>query len=213
MDILKISKKLILLAFVFILVSLINAQSNKPVSSAVINAFKDSYASETAGDYTKSINALKSVYDNNSYELNLRLGWLSYNNKQYDESMNYYKTAIDLIPNSIEAKFGYVLPAAALEKWGEVQKQYENILRIDPANSVASYRLGLMYYYNKNFITANNYFEKVVTMYPFDYNSNLMYAWTQYQLGKTKEAEIIFSKVLEISPDDASALEGLGLIK
>jgi tetratricopeptide (TPR) repeat protein len=213
MALLKLSKRLIIVAFIFMLVSLINAQSEKPVSSAVLKAFKESYASETAGDYTKSINTLKSVYEKGSYELNLRLGWLSYNNKQYTESMDYYSKAIELMPYSIEAKFGYVLPAAAVEKWDEVKKQYEEILKIDGMNSIANYRLGMMYYYGKDYSKAYTFFERVVNSYPFDYNSTLMFAWTNYQLGKTREAEVLFTKVLEMSPDDTSATEGLGLLK
>jgi hypothetical protein len=40
-----------------------------------------------------------------------------------------------------------------------------------------------------------------------------MFAWTNYMLGKTREAKILFNKVLLISPNDISATEGLGLIK
>ena len=61
---------------------------------------------------------------------------------------------------------------------------------------------------------AEQYFsEKVIDMYPSEYHSSLIFAWTNYQPGKTREAEVLFNKVLLISPDDASALEGPGLLK
>jgi hypothetical protein len=41
----------------------------------------------------------------------------------------------------------------------------------------------------------------------------LMFAWTSYFMGKTREAKILFSKVLLISPNDKSATEGMALIK
>jgi Flp pilus assembly protein TadD len=50
-------------------------------------------------------------------------------------------------------------------------------------------------------------------MYPFSYDGLLMYAWTNYQLGKFADAKILFNKVLLLSPADKSAKEGLGLIK
>jgi hypothetical protein len=40
-----------------------------------------------------------------------------------------------------------------------------------------------------------------------------MLAWTNLQLGKSREARVLFNKVLLYSPGDKSALEGMGLIK
>jgi hypothetical protein len=40
-----------------------------------------------------------------------------------------------------------------------------------------------------------------------------MSAWTNYFLGNKNEAKALFNKVLLYSPNDKSALEGLGLIK
>jgi tetratricopeptide (TPR) repeat protein len=212
MDFLKLTKRLSLLLFLFLLVTLINAQSEKPVTSSVISAFKDSYTAENSADYEKAISSLTSVYDESSYELNLRLGWLNYSSKKYSEALSYYEKCIKLMPLSIEAKFGYANSAAGLEKWEDVNKQYDDILTIDPNNSSANYKRGLNYYYAKDYSSAYKYFEKVVKMYPFDYYSVLMFAWTNYQLGKSREAEVLFNKVFLISPDDASAKEGLSLI-
>lgn len=214
MDFLKKSKILILFAFIIIVISQINARSNTDTGpdGDLQKAFKDSYAFEKNELYSSAIDAFKGVYDEKNYEINLRLGWLYYLNKQYDESVKYYETASILLPYSIEARFGIVNPLAAQEKWDKVAEQYTAIISIDPQNTTANYRLGLGYYYKADYANAFKYFEKVVNLYPFDYNSNLMYAWSNFQLGKSKEAEMLFRKVLLISPDDASALEGLGLL-
>ncbi|HSA04943.1 MAG TPA: tetratricopeptide repeat protein, partial [Tenuifilaceae bacterium] len=68
-------------------------------------------------------------------------------------------------------------------------------------------------YERKDYKQAYTYFEKVVNLYPWDHDSVLMFAWTNYMLGKTREAKILFHKALLYNPDDASAKEGLGLIK
>jgi tetratricopeptide (TPR) repeat protein len=194
--------------FMFGYFSLI-AQNSNPV----LDAFASGYVSETAGNYSKAIESLKAVYDYNSYEMNLRLGWLSYLNGSYPESLNYYQKALELKPIALEAKFGYVLPAAALGNWESVKTQYQEILKIDPQNTVANYRLGYIFYNSLNYSEAVKYFEKVVNLYPFDYDALLMFAWTNYQLGKLREAKVLFNKVLLNTPGDASALEGLQLIK
>ena len=86
-------------------------------------------------------------------------------------------------------------------------------LTIDPNNTVTLYRMGLISYDKKDYKLAYQQFEKVVNLYPFDYQSVLMLAWTNYRLGKTREAKILFNKALLYYPEDASAKEGLSLIK
>ncbi|OFX77529.1 MAG: hypothetical protein A2X12_10810 [Bacteroidetes bacterium GWE2_29_8] len=177
------------------------------------NSFKNSYAFEKKGEYNNAIEAIKKNYDEKSYEINLRLGWLYYMSGLFTESSSYYNKSIMLKAYSIEAKLGLVLPASALGNWEIVKKQYNDILKIDPNNTTANYRLGNIYYGNKDYQNALKHFEKVANLYPFDYDATLMLAWTSFKLGKTKEAAVLFNKVLIIQPDDASANEGLKSIK
>jgi tetratricopeptide (TPR) repeat protein len=196
-----------------IVLTLISSMAVFGQSSDLQLAFKKSYANETKGDFTAAIKDLKAVYGEGTYELNLRLGWLHYSVALHTESMAYYKKAIDLMPASIEAKFGYVYPAAAVGNWDQAMTQYENILRIDPKNSQAHYRLGLIYYERAELDKALQHFQVGSNLYPFDYDFTLMMAWTSLKMGKMREAKVLFNKVLLISPDDASAMEGLSLIK
>ena len=181
--------------------------------TSIIQAFAKSYEQEKAGNYTKAINTMKSVYKASSYGINLRLGWLHYNAGLFTESASYYQKAIKLKPYSIEAKLGVIYPEAALGNWAKVLTQYNSILKIDPNHSYANYHAGMLYYGKKEYKTAYKYFEKVVNLYPFDYSGTLMFAWTNFQLGKASEAKVLFNKVLMMSPKDASALEGLSYLK
>jgi tetratricopeptide (TPR) repeat protein len=187
----------------------VNAQDYTKLTKA----FKESYVKEKSGKYSDAITVLKSYYDADSYEINLRLGWLSYLQGQFAESMNFYNKAITLMPYAIEPRFGLVLPASSLGNWEMVISQYNKILATDPNNTIALYRLGVILYDRKEYVQASQYLEKVVNLYPFDYQSLVMLAWTNYRLGKTREAKVLFNKSLLYYPDDASALEGLNLIK
>lgn len=181
--------------------------------TAIQNAFEKSYLYEYSGDYTKAIDQLKEVYDESSYEVNLRLGWLTYMAGFFTESAAYYQKGIDLKPLSIEAKFGFTYPASALGNWEQVKNSYKEILKIDPQNSVANYKLGSIYYGAEDYTTALKYFEKIINLYPFDYDGLLMYAWTNLKLGKFREAEVLFNKLLMYQPNDKSAIQGLSEIK
>lgn len=201
-------KRIVTIAFsVFVSISVFGQ------SSELQTAFKSSYTKESNSDFTGAIKDLKSVYSETSYELNLRLGWLHYSAGLFTESMSYYKKAIDLMPASVEAKFGYVYPAAAVGNWDQVKSQYEDILRIDAKNSQAHYRLGLIFYGREEFDKALQHFQVGFNLYPFDYDFNLMMAWTSLKMGKMREAKVLFNKVLLLSPGDESAIEGLSLIK
>jgi tetratricopeptide (TPR) repeat protein len=202
-------KKIALLTFLTFYVLTLAAQDY----TKLISAFSESYTKEKTGKYAEAVAPLKAMYDASSYEINLRLGWLTYLQGQFSESLGYYNKAIELMPYAIEPRLGVVLPSSSMGNWDMVMAQYNKILTIDPNNTVTLYRLGLISYDKKDFKQANQLFEKVVNLYPFDYQSLLMLAWTNLKLGKTREAKILFNKTLLYSPDDASAKEGLGLIK
>jgi tetratricopeptide (TPR) repeat protein len=176
-------------------------------------AFSKSYQYEYKGNYTDAITTLKTVYQEDSYEINLRLGWVTYLAGLFTESSAYYQKAIAMKPYSIEAKLGFANSASALGNWDQVIAQYNDILAIDSQNSLTNYRMGSIYYGRKDYTKAEKYLEKVVNLYPFDYDSNILFAWTNLKLGKLREAQVLFNKVLLIKPTDSSALEGLGLIK
>ncbi len=177
------------------------------------SAFKTSYAHESKKEYSEAIQDLSSVYKEENYELNLRLGWLHYLKANYERSANYYRIAIKLRPAATEPLWGLLKPLSASKDWVGVESVYLKILKLDPANSYATYHLGLVYYYRKNYSKAKTYLDKSLNLNPFDYNCLLTSAWNNYFLGNYSEAKVLFQKVLLNNPGDASALEGLSSIK
>ncbi len=203
-------KKSILAGILFLFLASISFSQNY---KAIQDAFSDSYLHESKAEYSKAVESMKAVYDAKSYEINLRLGWLTYMSGLFTESTTYYQNAIKLMPVSIEARLGYVNPAAALGNWEQVKTQYFEILKVDAKNYTANYRLGMIMYGKKNYTAAIKYFEILSNLYPFDYDALIMYAWSNYFLQKTREAKVLFNKALMNRPNDTSALEGISLIK
>lgn len=174
--------------------------------------FANSYAYERVKDYAKAIDALKGADDSKSYEVNIRLGWLNYLAKSYADSLSYYQKAASLKPSSLEALFAGLNPALAMKDQGKVIDLYQKILKIDPQNTGINYQLGLIYYEKKDYASARQHFEKVISLYPLDYNSLNMLAWTALRLNSS-DAGALFRKILLIVPNDISALKGLSEIK
>ena len=202
-------KKIAIVAIITFLYTGLMAQN----SVSLQTAFVKSYEQEQSGNYSDAVNSLKAVYKADSYVINIRLGWLNYLAKQYTEAVSYYEKSIALKPYAIEARFGCVKPLSALENWEKVKFNYEQILKIDPQNTIANYWLGVIYYNRKDYANAIKLFEKTVNLYPLDYDSVIMLAWSKLNSGKSADAKVLFNQALILRPDDSSALSGLKLIK
>jgi tetratricopeptide (TPR) repeat protein len=192
---------------------IVSFQSYTQESKSLPAAFSKSYALEAKGQYDAAITAIKDVYIEGSYTMNLRLGWLNYLQNKYELSIFYYQKASIGMPASLEPLWGILNPLVATQKWAEVDKVYLAILKLDPKNSTANYKLGLNYYYRKNYSKAKKYFDVALNAYPFDYSFLIISAWNNYFLGNTAVAKVLFFKVLLIDQNDKSAIEGLSLIK
>ena len=176
------------------------------------SVFEKSYELEKNAQYQESLEVLEELYTVDSYDFNIRYGWLYYKMGDYLKSKEYYQIAMDILPYSHEAKLGYVLPLSGLGEWDEIIEIYNAMIELDPKNTLINYRLGVMYYERKDYQKAYDYLEEVINLYPNDFDSNLLFAWTNLQMGKLKEAKVLFNKVLLIKPDSESASEGLKLI-
>jgi tetratricopeptide (TPR) repeat protein len=197
----------IVLSFIF--TGTLNAQSETKIQAA----FAESYKAELSSNYVVAVSEIKSVYQAENYMINARLGWLLFLSKQYTESISYYEKAIKLKPYGIEARFGHIKDYNALESWEKIKEQYEAILKIDSQNTTSLYWLGVLLYNRKDYDNAAKNLEKVVNLYPMDYGSVIMLAWTKLYQGKKADAKILFNQALILSPGDASATSGLNQIK
>jgi tetratricopeptide (TPR) repeat protein len=200
-------------SLLFILFLAASLTVNAQYSDQVLNTFKNSYVLEKSGEFKKAAALLKENYLDDSYEFNLRLGWIQYNAGIFEESVAYYSKALSLLPYSEEARFGLILPLTSLGRFNVVINIYQQILENSPGNTVALYRLGLVYFARKEWALAQGCFQKVVDLYPFAYDGLLMLARTDLQLGKKREALMLFNKVILYNPGDASALEGIRLLQ
>ena len=156
---------------------------NAQITPSVKEAFIKSYHEEHLGYIEKATLSILTVYSEKNYEINLRLGWLYYLQKKYTTSIEHYKKAAILMPKSTEALWAMVHPLTFLENWSMLNANYLKILKLEPKNTTANYRVGLYYYYNKKYNTAKKYFSVVVNLYPTDFDALHMLAWSHYFIG------------------------------
>jgi tetratricopeptide (TPR) repeat protein len=73
--------------------------------------------------------------------------------------------------------------------------------------------LGVIYYNRKEYPKADKLFNQVVSLYPLDYDSVIMLAWTRYREGRKADAKTLFNHALTLIPNDKDALNGLKLVQ
>ncbi len=171
-------------------------------------AFSKSYSFEYETQYAKAITALTDIRID-SYQINLRLGWLYYLSKDYVKAEQFYKKAIALEPTSIEARFGLVLPLSAASNWNSVLTTYLEVVKLDPNNSIANYRVASIFYARKDYVNAKAYVSKVLKLYPFDYDSNLLSGKILLGQSKNVDAKKYITKALEYNPQSEEAKAAL----
>ncbi len=187
--------------------------ANAQTSAVLQKAFHNSYNDEAGKNYSAAISDISPYYSESSYDINIRMGWLYYLNKDYTMSEQYYHKAVGLRPGSIEAKFGYVQPLSLLQSWDKVLEQYLAIIKIAPQNTQANYWAGVIYYNRKDYPSAIKCFKLVADLYPFDYDSTHMLGWALLQSGHKAEARTCFETALIIKPGDESSSDGLNRCK
>ena len=176
-------------------------------------SFNESYVFESEKKYDNAINSINQAKTDNCYECYYRLGWLYYSAGKNAESASNYLIASKLMPAATEPLWGLVNVYLKTEKWIELEKTYLSILKLDATNSTANYRIGLIYYYRKDYVNAKKYFDVSLNQYPTDVDFLVMSAWTNYFLGNIPASKVLFTKVILLQPTNNSAEEGLKLVK
>ena len=173
--------------FIFLIV--LSSALHGFAQDSTIENFEKSYSYEAEKKYDEAIKVLENPYDENSYPVNLRLGWLYYLKGEYFKSEGYYKKAISIEPSSIEARFGLAYPISALSHWDELMELYQEILTIDPNNTYTHYQLAYMYFLRSEYDLAEEHLLAVLRLYPFDFDSNSLLGKVYIKKGKIAEAK------------------------
>lgn len=181
-----------------------------------IKVFNKSLADEKNKEYQNSLSKLLSIYEDNKndYLVNLRLGWLYYKTGKNTESQKFYNIAFELSDKkSIEALLGLTLPLSSLNSWDKVADVYKSVLALDSMNYTANLYLGQILLNKADYKNAEKYLETAYKSFPGTYDVIISYGWLKFYQKDYKSAKEFFNKALMLNANDASATEGLKLLK
>jgi len=180
-----------------------------PLCYAKDSVWKQSQQFEEKGDYEKAAAVIKSwAVSNDEYAL-LRYAYLRYKQGEYNDSIKYYKKAIELNNKSLDAKLGITLPYIAQQRWRQVTIYARQVLLKSDWNTVAHERLMLAEKNTKKWHTLNRHAAEVTTIYPSDAATLIYFAHAKAKQGDTHVANEAYKKVLMREPDNVEAISYL----
>jgi len=179
--------------------------------AALATALKTSYAAEAKGDYQAAIKPLTALGTSaaSSYIAQLRLGWLNYCSKDWQQSVTFYGNASQLATFAIEPLLGLMQAQQAAGKNDDAINTAQIVLRHDPNNYTATSHAAWMLYQKADYKQAATMYHKLVNLYPSDTEMLLGLGFALKLAGDKKESMQYFNTVLLLSPNNARALEGL----
>ncbi|NUM33636.1 MAG: tetratricopeptide repeat protein [Candidatus Brocadiae bacterium] len=173
-------------------------------------AYQASLTLEKNCEYPKALETLQSIYEKyqEDYDLNFRLGYLSYLNARYESAYQYWQKAVQLHPGSIESQNWILLTLIMMQRWTQAEEYAKNIIKQYPTNYYANIRLAYVYYLQEKWDNALARYQIIYTFYPSDLDIRLGLASTYLALGKKDKAKYFYLEILKVSPFHTAAYQG-----
>lgn len=185
---------------------------NGPPVNKIQQFWLASFEAEELQKYDEAIDAVNQAIEiggkqNNAY-VHLRLGWLHYLNKNYEQAITSYRQASQQASRAISPYQGLLNCYLALNQTDEAISAAKRILLLSPADVSTNKTIGNLYYKKKDYKSAASHFGAIVSLHPEDLETWSSLAWCWAKQGKTKEAENVFLDILAVDPDQLAALTG-----
>ncbi len=174
-------------------------------------AYYSSYNYEKMGDYKDAIKVLIPVYKKypDGYTINLRLAWLFYLNKNYQNAIKHYQKAAMILPYSVEPKLGLMRVYNTIGDYDNSLKVGNSLLKTDYYNYYGNYYEIVALMGKKNYKVASELAQKMLTLYPTSVLFLNVLAENYWYMGKKETAKKIFKDVLILDPNNVIAKEYL----
>lgn len=151
------TKPLIISLICLLFISKLNAQP----SATVVNPYSEGVKLKNAGNYNEALTTFKDVLEKNPENADalFEAGWLSNELKEYDDAITYLQKAKQLkVTATVFFELGYAYENSG--KKDEAIEMYKKALELYPKYYDAAKHLGDIYYEDKNYAPALNYYKR-----------------------------------------------------
>jgi len=160
----------------------------------------------------------KTLYENNvrrspgSAVAQYDLGYLLFQRGEVDKAIFYFKKALEIWPDHIEAHNNLGLALQTNDKLDEAMPHFYEAVRLNPANPKAQNNLGYALLQRGKFDEAIAHFYGALRINPNNEKAHTNLAYALSRQGKFDEAIAHYSAGLAINPQNANAHYNLGLL-
>ncbi|MEY2483724.1 MAG: eukaryotic-like serine/threonine-protein kinase [Verrucomicrobiota bacterium] len=134
-----------------------------------------------------------------------RLLWTPSHHFAHEMAIQEYRRAVALNPNLDEALHQLALVYGHVGLFEEARRQLEKVIAINPGNTLARYRTGETFLFQRDYEKALTVFRSV----PMEVNPSLVghqTAWALFNLGRKEEAAATLEQLLRNYPEDSGGL-------
>ena len=172
----------------------------------VSDAYRKSYDYEKMCSCADAVKTLLPVYQKypNGYTVNLRLGWLFFLNRKYENAIKHYKKAVMAAPSSIEANLGLLKSYFYSGNLENAVRVGNIILKEDVYNYYGNYYTILALEAKKENKEALKLINKMLKLYP----TSIIYLQELAKIEKInnpKKAKQIYKSILILDPNNIEA--------
>jgi len=172
----------------------------------ISDAYRKSYDYEKMCSCADAVKTLLPVYQKypNGYTVNLRLGWLFFLNRKYENAIKHYKKAVMAAPSSIEANLGLLKSYFYSGNLENAVRVGNIILKEDVYNYYGNYYTILALEAKKENKEALKLINKMLKLYP----TSIIYLQELAKIEKInnpKKAKQIYKSILILDPNNIEA--------
>lgn len=155
--------------------------------------------------------------DPDYYDAYIEVGLL-YTAAKSDLAIEYFNTALEIKPNSVEAMYNlaYYLTISGVkrhERFDQAFDLYDRILSVDPSNATAPYNKGFIYLEHlQEYDSAAHYFKQATRLLPSYFQAHYNLGLSLESLDRPAEALVAYNEALRLQPDYTPAAIAKGRV-
>ena len=131
-------------------------------------------------------------------------------NGNADEASEACKLLLQRASASSECLTNLTILGLQNKDFGLVRVAAERVRKLDPNSEIALEGLGAVAFAADEFLEAEKYYERLVELYPNNYDHWLNLGVARHRLGRLDSATETYQKALQIRPDGTAAYVNLG---
>jgi len=161
--------------------------------------FQSAVAQYDAGKYAEAAAQLESLlpYAPRSFEIHELLGLAYAAQSQDAKALDHFQTAVQLKPDSPEARTNLAASLSHLGKTEQAGEQFRKALALEPHDYDANHNLGEFYVQSGKLAEATPYLEEARRINPASYNNGYDLAMTYFLTGQLDQAHEAVQNLLQ----------------